>query len=183
MKPEEDTNFYRPDNDGGEGASLNSSKSSSRSKNSVSWTASEFIEHQRGASWYLLLILATAVLAVGVYFITKDYFATGVIVILGFIVAFSVGHKPRQVTYQLGNSEIKVGDKSYPYSSFKSFSVIRDGALSSVTFYPTKRLALPISAFFEPKDEEKIVNAIGDYLPLEDRKPDGIDRLSKRLKL
>src|SRR3989338_1207113 len=63
-----------------------SSHSGSAKDVSVSWTASEYIDHSRGPAWYLTLITGTALLAVGIYFITKDYFASGVIVMVGVIV-------------------------------------------------------------------------------------------------
>ena len=64
------------------------------SRSSMVWTASEFIEHQRGPSWYFMLLLATAVLAGLAYLMTSDYFAVGVIIILGIIVGVSAGRKP-----------------------------------------------------------------------------------------
>jgi hypothetical protein len=150
---------------------------------SFSWTASEFIEHQHPAGWYSLLVLITAALAVGVYFLTKDYFATGTIVILGFIVWTFAGHKPRQITYELTSSGLKVGDKTYSYGLFKSYFIVREGGLSSINLVPLKRFTPPISAFFAGEDEVHVQKAIGDYLPYEERQLDGIDRLSRRLRL
>jgi len=149
---------------------------------SLTWTASEFIEHDRGVIWYVLLALCTAILSAGTYFITKDIFATVIIVVLGIIVGISAGRKPRQLEYELSSSGLRIGEKSYPYSLFRAFSVISDGAISSISFSPIKKLMSPVSAYFAPKDEERITKILGDYLPYEERKLDNIDRLSRRLR-
>jgi hypothetical protein len=174
----EETNFYDPD--GVESDQLASAKGS---KQTVSWTASEFIEHNVGAGWYTLLFLVTVALAAIVYFVIHDYFATAVIVILGVIVGFYAGHKPGQVDYEVDRYGLKVGDRTYRYGEFKSFSIIHEGALSTITFYPLKRWALPLSIFFDAKDGDRIANMIGDHLPLDSRGPDRFDSLTRRLKL
>ena len=148
-----------------------------------SWTASEYIEHNRGPGWYLLLFLATVALAAGAYFLTKEYFTAGTIVVLGIIVVLYARQKPRQVTYELSSSGIRVGEKLYAYSLFKSFSLINDGGLNNIQFMPLKKLMPPISAYYQAADEEKITDILGQYLPLEQGKPSGIDRLSRRLRL
>src|SRR5438067_766422 len=109
---EEQANFdYKPD------APKSAAKKASARK--VIWTASEYIDHQRGASWYLLLVMGTAVLAALVYLLTKDYFATGIIIVVGLILG-SVAHwKPRQVNYELSSSGFQADEKFYPFSLFK----------------------------------------------------------------
>ena len=176
MKPDEDTNLYHPEDS-------DSGSDSIKKSSVITWTASEYIEHQRGAGWYAALAVITIVLAAGAYLLIHDYFAAAIIIILGLILAFYAGHQPRQMDYELSGRGIKVGEKSYAYSLFKSFSIAHDGALSTITFYPTKRLGLPISIFFEAKNEGRITKLIGDHLALEERESDGFDRLTRRLKL
>ena len=148
----------------------------------LTWTASEYIEHQRGASWYFMLAVITAALAGGTYFLTKDYFAIAAIVIVGIIVGVFARRKPRELSYELNNDGLRVGEKIYSYSLFKSFAIVRDGQLNSVQLLPIKRFMPPISAYFSAADEEKIVDTIGQYLPYEERQLDAIDRLSRRLR-
>ena len=150
---------------------------------SVAWQAAEFIEHPHGSGWYAGLAAATAVLAGLVYLTTKDYFATGTIVVVGIIVWVFAGHKPGVAQYEISDSGLSVNGKVYPYGSFKSFAVLREGPLTSVNLFPLKRFMPPVSAYFDPKDEPKITDALGNYLPYEERKLDTIDRLSRRLHL
>ena len=150
---------------------------------SIVWTASEYIEHERGAGWYLVLLLVTAVIAGISYLLFKDYVTVGIIVVLGVIVAIAVGRKPRQVQYQLSRQGIQVGEKTYNYSQFRSFSIIREGTLSSIELMPLKKLMIPVSAYFGPADEERIVDIIGQYLPYEERQMELVDKLSRRLRI
>ena len=177
---EEQTNFYHPD--GSETAGPLAASKSPKSS-TVTWTASEFVEHNLGISWYLILFVATIVVTAGVYFITHDYFAVGITIMLGVIVAIYAGHKPRQVTYEVNATGLKVGERSYHYKDFKSFSINHEGALSTITFYSLKRLALPLAIFFDAKDEQRITEVIGEHLPLEKRGLDSFDALTRRLKL
>ncbi len=174
----EETNFYKPD----DSASADSTAPKD-SKQTVAWTASEFIEHQRGAGWYSLLFIITVVLAVGIYFLIHDYFAVGIIVVLGIITGIYAGHQPSQVGYEISSTGIKIGEKSYAYNTFKSFSVIHEGALISLNFYPLKRFSLTVSAFLDPKDQARVTEVVGEHLPLEQRSPDGFENLTRRLKL
>jgi len=150
---------------------------------SVSWTAAEYIDHDHNFGWYLLLALATATLATGIYFLTKEYFAAGTIVVIGVIVGVFAVRKPRQVTYELTSRGLRVGDKQYDYHLFKSFAVIKDDGHHSLNLFPLKRFMPPVSAYFDPTHEKKIVNTLSDYLPYEERPADRLDRLSRQLKL
>jgi hypothetical protein len=147
-----------------------------------SWTAAEYIEHERGASWYFFLILATAAIAAAIYLMTKDFFAVGATVVVGIVLAVFAGRKPKQVRYELSQTGLKIGEKTYNYNLFKSFSVMREGSNSSINLMPLKRLMPPIAAYFAPQDEQRIVNVIGEYLPFEERKLDATDRLAHRLR-
>ena len=157
-------------------------KEPSSSTKSISWTASEFIEHSRGKSWYLLLIIGTFILAGLVYVLTKDMFGAIVIVALGTIVASIAHRKPRQVEYHLSGRGIAIGGQDYLYKEFRSFAIVRDGALTSLVLVPLKKFAAPISIFFEPDDEQTIVSVLGNHLPLEQRSADRIDSLSRKLR-
>ncbi|MEK7561339.1 MAG: hypothetical protein AAB541_00545 [Patescibacteria group bacterium] len=148
----------------------------------ITWTASEYIDHTRGASWYLALAGGTIVLATTVYLATKDYFAPGVIAVLGVIVGVFSRQKPKQVAYELSSLGLKAGEKTYPFNLFKSFALIREGALSSVNLIPIKRFMPPLSIYFDPADEQKIVNLLGSFLPLEEGGLDAIERLARRLR-
>ena len=171
----EKTEFdYRPDEPKAKGA-----KGSTRT---ISWVASEYIDHQRGPSWYFLLIAGTVALAALVYVISRDKFALVVILMLGIILSSVAHFKPKQVHYQVSPDGLQIDDKAYNFDQFKTFSIVHEGQLSSLVFHPLKKLGMPVSVFFDEDDEQKITNVVGEHLPLEERAPDRIDRLSRRLR-
>jgi len=150
---------------------------------SIAWEAPEFMYHPHGPGWYTLLIIITVALSALVYILSKDRAAAVIIAVLGVIVGAFASQKPKQVRYEITDSGLNVNDKLYSYSNFKSFAVIRQDGVSGVNLFPLKRLMPPVSAYFDPKEEQKIIQALGNYLPFEPRKLDAIDRLSRRLRL
>jgi len=174
MADEAETNWeYRPD----EGE-----QKRARAGRPVSWTASEYIDHKQGAGWFTALMLATLILAAIVYLITKDYFATTIIVIVGILVGVFARRAPRELNYELSADGLKIEDKLYPLHGFKSFTIIEEGPVGSLEFMPLKRFMPPVSAYFELADQKKIVAVLQNYLPYEDRQLDGVERLSRRLR-
>jgi cbb3-type cytochrome oxidase subunit 3 len=157
---------------------------SKKPPHSVAWQAPEFIEHDHGAGWFLLLIFTTLIFAGITYWISHgSIFGTGIMIVLGGILWAYARQKPGQAQYEISASGISVNNKVYKYSDFKSFTIFREGPLSIVNLFPLKRFMPPVSAYFDPKDEKKIVDVLGNYLPYEDRQLDSIDRLSRRLRL
>jgi len=158
-------------------------RSTREASKNVAWQAPEFIEHPHPSSWYAALVVITAVLAAIVLFSTKDYFATATIVVMGIIVWVFAGHKPGMAEYEITNRGLNINGKHYPFSAYKSFTVLQEGDFNSVNLFPLKRFMPPISAYYKPADEQKITDALGNQLPYEERKMDGVDRLARRLRL
>lgn len=170
---EEKTNFdYKTDSD----------QKSLIGGDSISWTASEYIEHSREASWYVGLTIGTLVLSGLMYLLTRELFATAIIIILGIIVASVAHRKPRKLDYQITSQGLNIGDKSYSYKEFRSFALVEEGPLSCLMFIPLKRFAAPLTMYLEKDDEQNIVSLIGEHIPMEQRSPDRIDTLSRRLR-
>jgi hypothetical protein len=148
----------------------------------ISWNASEYIHHQRGASWYMGLIGLTVGLAVILYFLTRDLFGAIITLILGGIVASVAHRQPENITYQLTSGGLKAGQKEYPFNQFRSFAVVREGQLNSLVFIPLKRFVPPVSVYFAAEDEQPIVALVGEHLPMEQRQADRIDTITRRLR-
>lgn len=148
----------------------------------VEWTASEFVAHNKGASWYGLLALGAVVLAALIYFITRDTISAGIIVFVALLLGISAARKPRVLHYQVNGGGLAIGEKFYAYAEFKSFSLMQEGAFSSIMFLPLKRFMPPISIYYDPKDEDRIVEVLSYFLPMEARTHDLIDRIVKRIR-
>ena len=152
------------------------------SADSISWSASEFVHHEKSAAWYLLVCIASLAVAAAIYFVTKELFSAIVIAIVG--VAFSAlgALKPKVLEYAIAPDGIKIGEKHFSFEAFRSFAVIEDGAMPSLQLLPHKRLAIAITMYFEPKDGDKIVNILGEYLPFEHRTRELVDKLAAKIR-
>lgn len=148
----------------------------------LSWTASEFIAHEKSAGWFGLLAAGTIVVAVGVYLLTKDKITTGIIVFAAICLgAYSV-RKPRVQTYAIDNHGLKIGEKLYSFQGFKSFSIAEEGAIASIILMPLKRFMPPLTVYVAPEMEEQIISFLAELLPLEQHRQDAVDGLLKRIR-
>lgn len=148
----------------------------------TTWTASEYIEHNKGFGWYALLFLAAVVLAAAAYLISRDIVSTAAIGVIAVIFAVAAARKPRVLTYRLDESGLTIGQKFYPYNNFKSFTLVQQGAFPSITFMPLKRFMPSLSIYFAPGDQQKILDALSKHLPMEQSQGELVDRLMHRLR-
>jgi hypothetical protein len=148
----------------------------------VTWSASEYIARHKGSKWYLILIVGTAILATLIYLLFRDFITVVAIVFAVILFGVSAGRKPRILTYRLNTSGLTIGQKFYPYPTFKSFSVIEEGPFSSISLWPLRRFMPPISIYYEPADEEQIVAILARHLPVENRQPDAVDHLMRSIR-
>ena len=149
----------------------------------VEWTASEYLANPKSSGWFLLLALASVVIALIVYFVTGgDIISTVVIGVIGLALGIFAARQPHVLNYSIDDDGLHIGQKFYPYSSFKSFSVVYDNALGYISLMPLKRFMPPLIIHYDPNDEDKIANTLVEYLPLEDHKIDIVDNIAKRFR-
>ena len=148
----------------------------------VSWTASEFIAHQKSAGWYGILATSAAVITLAIYLLTKDLITSGFVIFGAFILGYYASRQPRELNYQVNEHGIFIGDKHYTYDVFRSFSIVVEGAFSSIIFMPLKRFAPLRAIYFAPEHEEQIVDMLLPRLPFEEYSHDAIDRLMLRIR-
>jgi hypothetical protein len=148
----------------------------------VTWTASEFVAHHKNVGWYFMLVLAMGAASALLYLITHDAVSVVAVVILAVVFGVSAGRKPRILNYQLDRSGLTIGQRFYGYGNFKSFSLVNEGAFTSIMFMPLKRFMPAVSIYFSPEDEEKIIEVLSAHLPLQQGSQDAIDRLMHRIR-
>ncbi len=151
-------------------------------RDAVHWTASEFVAHDKAFGWYLILAACTLVVAAIVYLAAQDVVAVVVIILAAIAFGIFAARKPRVLNYVIDDKGLHVEDKTYPYESFKSFSVIQDDAIHSVLLMPMKRFMPSLTIYYAPEDEPRIVDALADYLPFQPAENDFMDRLMRRIR-
>lgn len=152
------------------------------SDGSIMWTASEFIAHHKTAIWFFQLGGAAVVVAVVIWFITKDIITALTIVGAAALLAGYANRQPRELTYRIDSSGLHVGPRTYHFEDFRSFAVMAEGAFASIAFTPLKRFAPMLTVYYDPNDEQKIVDVLSARLPMQPRKSDFIDRLMWRIR-
>lgn len=154
----------------------------SGAEGSISWTASEFIAHHKSPGWYLALTIAAVGLALLIWFLTKDKISVLVVLCGAAVFGSYAARKPRQLEYRLDEHGLVIGQRQFSYGQFRSFAVVPEGAFSSIVFSPLKRFMPPITIYYAPPDEPKIIALLSDRLPFEHNQGDLIDRFMRRIR-
>lgn len=165
-----------------EGASSSAVEPKISDPDAITWTASEFVAHEKSASWYGMLVLAAAAATAVIFLITKDKISSAVVPICALALGVIGARKPRSLQYQVDNYGVTVGDKHHGFEEFRSFTVATEGAFSSIIFKPLKRFAVLTSIYCAPEDEDRIIDMLEDRLPYEEHEPDVVDRLMRRIR-
>ncbi len=148
----------------------------------ATWSASEFIDHNKGLNWYLSLGGLTLLVIVALFFFTHDFISITGVVIMAVLIGIVASRKPRVLEYHLDASGLTIGTAFHPYAEFKSFALIDEGTFSSIILAPLKRFLPPLSVYISAEDQDRIVEVLAQYLPMEMREHDAIDRLSRRIR-
>lgn len=148
----------------------------------ITWTASEYIAHAKSFGWYAALGGGAVVFAAIVFLVTRDVVSTAVVLVAALLLGIYAGRPPRQLEYRIDRTGIGVGQKRFGYGDFRFFSIMDEGAFSSIVFMPLKRFAVPTTIYYAPQDEDRIVGLLSDKLPMENRNHDAVDRLMHRIR-
>jgi hypothetical protein len=148
----------------------------------VTWTASEFIAHDKSAGWYALLGLGSLALAALTYLVTRDLISTVVIIVAALALGAFASRQPRQLQYSLEQTGLRIGERFYSYELYRSFAVVPEGVFSSIVFMPLKRFAPLTTIYFDPADEDRIIDVLEPRMPLEDYNHDLIDRFMRQIR-
>jgi hypothetical protein len=117
-----------------------------------------------------------------IFLITRDIFNVVIILIAAGIFGYLASRKPRQLQYALDTKGITIGLHSFPYAEFKGFSIIDEGAFSSINFTPLKRFAPMLSIYYDPIHENQVMDILTQHLPFHEHKRTMVDDLMHRIR-
>lgn len=149
---------------------------------SYAWTAAEFVAHHKTPQWFLAFAAVCFTVIAAVFFITKDITAVLVLIVGAVAVGIFAGRIPRDQQFQIDNEGFSIGQRRFSFAQFKSFSVIHEGALTSVQFLPLKRFAPYTTIYFGPNDEDQVLDRVEEVLPYVEHSGDAIDQLLRRVR-
>lgn len=149
----------------------------------IEWTASEYIDHEKRKSWFVILFIVSVAVLAAIFFISGgDKFTMAVVAVVAVLFGVVAAKKPRTLGYKISPQGIQIDQKVLPYDNFRSFTIIDTTAVHSVQLQSLQRFTPPISIYYPPEMEDSIVRSLGDHIPYEDRKLDIIDRIMSSIR-
>ncbi|HJM04471.1 MAG TPA: hypothetical protein QF549_02450 [Candidatus Saccharimonadaceae bacterium] len=150
----------------------------------VTWSAEEYVHIDKGYVWYILFALVILAFITADILLLKAYTFSVLVVLMSIAIVIYIRRPPRTLTYALSPQQgLYVGEKLYHFEEFKAFGLIRDGEHSSIMMIPRKRFAPGVSVYFPEEAGEKIVDILGQRLPMQELKLDVIDIVVRKLRL
>ncbi len=150
----------------------------------VTWTAQEYVHLERSPLWFVaFLFVVLGLIAVDV-FLLKSWTFSALVIVMAVALIIYIRRPPRMLTYALSPAQgLYVGERLYHFDEFKSFGLIQDGPHYSVLLIPRKRFAPGVSVYFPDEAGERIVDILGQQLPMENLKLDVVDIIVRKLRL
>jgi hypothetical protein len=150
----------------------------------ITWTAQEYIHLDRSPVWFILFALVVLGLIAVDVFLLKSWTFSALVIVMAIALIIYIRRPPRMLTYALSPSQgLYVGERLYTYDEFKAFGLIQDGPHYSVMLIPRKRFAPGVSVYFPDDAGERIVDILGQRLPMENLKLDVVDVIVRKLRL
>lgn len=148
----------------------------------VTWEAEEYISREHNAWWYIGLVVVT--LALGALAVLLGGWSFLILIILSaFAILVLNLRPPRKIHYQLDEKGLTEGERLHPYSEFKAFGILKEDNHFSAVLIPKKRFGLQVKVYFPDGSGEAIVDALGARLPMEQVKPDFLDKIVNFLRI
>ena len=147
------------------------------------WQEREVNDTTRPRGWYVIFGVVVVVLFAISIFLFKSYTFALLIPIMAVALIVSLPRPAALLNYSASHTEVVVGQRTYSYDTFRSFSVTAKPTQNWITLIPRKRFAMPIVMYFPEDVGEQLVDLIASHLPMSERKPDLLERLIIYLRL
>lgn len=150
----------------------------------VNWVAQEYIHLEKGGLWYVLFaVVVLGLLALDI-FLLRSYTFSALVVVMAVALVIYSRRPPRTLQYTLSLKHgLYIGEKLYSFNDFKAFGLLQDGDHHSIMLIPIKRFAPGVSVYFPEEAGEKIVDILGNRLPMRPLKLDLVDHVIRQLRL
>lgn len=129
------------------------------------WTIQEYEKHERGAPWYVIMVLLG--LGLVAYALFTGNFLFALIIILFAIILFLQSHQePAQVRFQITDLGVVVGGRFYPYSELEEFYLIYNPPEVKTLFLRPKSALRPLLRIpLLDKNPIEVKHALREFLP------------------
>ena len=153
----------------------------SDSKIILSWSAPEFVRHDKGPAWFIILGIV-----VGIFFIIsllmKNYFFAVLILMAGGLIYIHALKHPRTLKFSLSEEQLKVGDHIFHLSDLKSFWIFEDPDVRLLRL-ETKRTFMPqLHLPLGDQQPQTLRQAFIQFIPEKKQQESLIDIFSRKIK-
>ncbi|MEO5949689.1 MAG: hypothetical protein ABIP74_04760 [Candidatus Saccharimonas sp.] len=149
----------------------------------IQWQATEYVQHARSSSWFLILgAISLALMAIAIFLMQSISFAILVPVMAAALVMY-VKRPPALIDYVVSRKGIHINDKLHTYEEFRSFGILTHDGFHSIVLVPRQRFQLSQTLSFPEEVGEGLVDMLAARIPMNEVKPDAIDRILARLRL
>lgn len=192
MQPQQDQNYWQPTAESqvpsAPVAEVNSAVQTgpvaepADTSEPITWQASEFVHHEKGAEWFLSLLGVAVILLLVDVFLIKSWTFGALIVVMAISAIVVARRPPRILTYSVSSQGLHIDEKLFRFHDFRAFGVVEEGAFYSIRLIPVKRFMPMVSVYFPPEHGEEIVDMFGSLLPMEQIKLDYVDKLVEKIR-
>jgi len=148
----------------------------------ITWDAEEYITKSHNGWWYFGLAVVTIGLGALAIWLQGWTFLALIIVSAITVLVFNL-RPPRKIHYSLNHEGLKEGKIKHPFADFKAFGIVKEDSHYSAVLIPKKRFGLSVKVYFPEGSGEAIVDALGARLPMEEVKPDFLDKIVNFLRI
>lgn len=148
----------------------------------VSWEAQEYIMQEHNTGWYIGLFLVAAALGALAIWLQGWTFLALIVISVITILIYAL-RPPRTLKYHIDNKGLTEGNTLHKYEDFRAFGILQEGRHYSAILIPKKRFGLSVKIYFPEGSGETIVDFLGTHLPMEEVKPDLLDKLINFLRI
>ena len=149
----------------------------------ISWQAAEEAQPSRGTVWYIVFVLVLIGLLALAIFVFKSITFAILLPVMAVAVIVLSNRKPVTLNYSISPKGVYVGDKLHDFSEFRSFGIIQGQSASQVILLPVKRFSNSVTLNFDNTMGEQIVDMLGARLPIQEIKPDSLEKLIDIIRL
>lgn len=149
----------------------------------VRWQGSEYLHHDQTKLWYIVLAVVTIVLMILAIVLMDSITFALLIPVMAVTLVIYTRRPPAINDYTLSRKGLHINDKLFPYSQFRSFSVVAHNGANAAVLVPRKRFQIAQTVYFPEEVGEAVVDMLAARLPMKEGGLDAIDKLLAKLHL
>ncbi|MBQ3296220.1 hypothetical protein IJI79_01030 [Candidatus Saccharibacteria bacterium] len=150
--------------------------------NIITWDAEEYITKSHNGWWYFGLVIVTAGLSALAVWLQGWTFLALIFVSAITVLVFNL-RPPRKIHYSITSTGLTEGKQKHSFIDYRAFGIVKEDSHYSAVLIPKKRFGLNVKVYFPEGSGEAIVDALGARLPMEEVKPDLLDKLVSFLRI